>query len=791
MPLPTERWLPRLFLVLLCLLLATAGWQSRNGWPVSSSLLDLLPASSSDRLTARAEARAQEPLSRQLIALAGHADAARAVRAAHNVAAQWEQSGLFTRVDVEVNVDLDAVRRQLLAARLSAAGTSDRALLKDDPAAYTRQRALGLTDPFKRSSLTPLDQDWLGLAHSAEQALTASGGLVRYDLASGTLQAESDGKAWVMIRAQTRGGAFDQAAPEKIGALVANGQARMAAEGTELLATGGILYAAAARGQAIRESSWMGAASVLTVLAVLLLTLRRARALLALAPIAIGMLSGFVACVAIFGSIHVLTLVIGASLIGVAVDYPMHWLGKSYGMAHWHAWPALRRVRAGLSLSLATSLIGYTALALTPFPALTQSAVFSVAGLLGAYTCTVCLLPAWFGKWQPRPYMPLKRAALASLAVLARVMQRPRMTGLALLIGAILCAGGISRLNMHDDLRLWLAPAQTLSDHSRRIGAITGLTPTSQFFLVQAGNTDELLERQTQLALELDTMVERGELDSYRSLSQLHAAASTQEELRHALIALSKDDTALAPLLELGIPAADLRAHIDALASTSSPSLNEALGGPLGEPWRPLWLGNDDGIAAGMITLQGLRNVEALAAIAASVPGATLVDRNADLNDMFSSTRVEAAELKLASYIVAGLLLWAFLGRGATWRILAVPFAATVCSLAVLGYIGQPLTLFSLFGLLLVSAIGVDYAIFMYEQVAGAAASLVGIMLGGLTTLASFGMLAFSSTPAIASFGLAVATGVTFSLLWAPWVGSPVLSAHPPDLQGSPCNVTK
>ena len=99
--------------------------------------------------------------------------------------------------------------------------------------------------------------------------------------------------------------------------------------------------------------------------------------------------------------------------------------------------------------------------------------------------------------------------------------------------------------------------------------------------------------------------------------------------------------------------------------------------------------------------------------------------------------------------------------------------AATACSLAALGYLGQPLTLFSLFGLLLVSAIGVDYAIFMYERVAGAAASLVGILLGAVTTLLSFGLLALSHTPAIANFGLAVALGVAFSLLWAPWVGPP------------------
>ena len=192
--------------------------------------------------------------------------------------------------------------------------------------------------------------------------------------------------------------------------------------------------------------------------------------------------------------------------------------------------------------------------------------------------------------------------------------------------------------------------------------------------------------------------------------------------------------------------------------------------GQVGERWRPLWLGQRDGEAAGMVTLLGLRDPAALAAIAQATPGVTLVDRSGELNRMFTATRIEAAELKLLSYGVAALLLCLTLGRAAAWRILAVPLTATACSLAALGYLGQPLTLFSLFGLLLVSAIGVDYAIFMYERVAGAAASLVGIILGALTTLLSFGLLAVSSTPAIANFGMAVALGVGFSLLWAPWV---------------------
>jgi predicted exporter len=258
----------------------------------------------------------------------------------------------------------------------------------------------------------------------------------------------------------------------------------------------------------------------------------------------------------------------------------------------------------------------------------------------------------------------------------------------------------------------------------------------------------------------------------------LIAPPSRQAQVRQALNELRTNDRALGALSALGVPPQTLKDHITALAATPSPTLQAALAGPMSERWRPLWLGESGGVAAAMVTLQNLRNVDALHAVADDIPGATLVDRTGELNAMFSATRVEAAELKLASYVLAGLLLWFFLGRGATWRILAVPLAATVCSLAVLGYLGQPLTLFSLFGLLLVTAIGVDYAIFMYEQVAGPAASLVGIALGGVTTLLSFGLLALSKTPAVSSFGLAVALGVMFSLLWAPWVRPPTLEGR-------------
>ncbi|MNQ14725.1 hypothetical protein D3C85_276820 [compost metagenome] len=772
MRLPIERWLPRLFKLALLLVLCAGAWQCRNGWPVSANLMELVPHAAADATRQLAEARIQEPLSRQIVALVAAPAGAEPAAPARLLARRWSDSGLFSLVQVDVDADLAAPRSQLQAGRLAMLPLADRQQLTTDPAAYAQRRARELSDPFSSSGLVPVAEDWLGLTRRAEQALRP-GGAVQFDIGSGTLQAEHEGRRWVLVRAETRGDAFDAAAPERIAAQLEQDRLALRASGADLLVAGGPLYAAAGKAQAVAEGGWIGSGATIGIVLVLLLALRRGRALLAFVPVAVGLLTGAVACVAVFGSIHVLTLVIGASLIGVAVDFPMHWLGKSYGMPDWQAWPALRRVLPGLTISLAASLVGYVALAFTPFPALTQTAVFSAAGLLGAYACTVCQLPAWMDGWSPRPWQPLLRFAEGALRARERLAGRRAVLWIGAAALTAATAGGIARLGIQDDLRQWLSLPAPLLQQAKQIGEITGFMPTSQFFLVRAPDADELLRRQALVSGQLDALVKRGGLAGYNSLSQLVSPAAEQQALGARLADLAAQPGVWKAMTALGIPYAALEHELRSMAALPVVTIDSALRAPQAERWRTLWLGEHGGEAAGMVVLLGLRDTAALDAIAAAAPGVTLVDRSGELNRMFAATRIEAAELKLLSYAVAAVLLLLTLGRAAAWRILAVPLAATACSLAALGYLGQPLTLFSLFGLLLVSAIGVDYAIFMYERVAGAAASLVGILLGAVTTLLSFGLLAVSRTPAIANFGLAVALGVAFSLLWAPWIRAP------------------
>ncbi|RWU26599.1 hypothetical protein DM813_01870 [Pseudomonas alkylphenolica] len=764
---PSERVLPRLFLLLLIAALALTGWQWHRGAPLSADLMTLVPGATQDPLVQRAEQRMQEPLNRQMLVLVGHPRRTQAIALAQRLGEQWQASGLFEQVQWSVQSDLQAVREQLLQGRLAMLSRTDRTALIDDPQAFVEQRVHSLYDPFSGFSLVPSQDDWLGLTGRIQDSQPRPAS-VQLDTASGALLAEADGQFWVLLRARTLGNAFDMQLPLQVAALLDDSRQQARHDGAQLLAASGLLYAANGQRQASQEITWVGGGATLGILLLLLLAFRRLRVLLAFVPVLIGMLFGAAACVALFGQMHVMTLVLGSSLIGVAVDYPLHYLSKSWSLRPWHAWPALRLTLPGLSLSLVTSCIGYLALAFTPFPALTQIAVFSAAGLLGAYLSAVCLLPALLKGTSLQPAQWPLTVAQWLMALRSRLLARvpsPALLGLLILF----CIAGLSQLDSRNDIRQWINSSPQLLEEAQAVARITGYQPTSQFYLVRAADQTQLLKRLQSLGTRLDKLVETEKLKGYMALSQLVASPVEQQQLREALARLPGY---WQPLLALGIPASALQTELAQLQALPPLDIDNALSGPLGEPWRPLWLGNDSQGVAAIVSLQGLSDPALLQQQAIDLEGVELVDRLGDLNRVFAATQISAAELKLLSCALIVVLLILPFGVGGALRIVALPLLAAVCSLASLGWLGQPLTLFSLFGLLLVTAISVDYAILMHEQIGGAAVSLLGTLLAATTTWLSFGLLAVSSTPAVSNFGLAVSLGLVFSFMLAPWAAT-------------------
>jgi len=773
-----ERLLPALALLLLVALVTASAWQWRAGAPLNASVLALLPQQTHDRLVQQAEARMAEPLNRELLLLVGHADRSIALSQIQALAERWASEPAFEQVQWRFAGDPQALRQTLRRHRLGLLSAQDRQVLLDTPERFIAERAADLFDPFSNAVL-PLQQDWLGLGQRAQRAL-ADRARLEPDLASGALIRDDDhGLHWALLRARTREDAFHLHAAPAIAALVADARTRLDAAGGQLLATSGVLHAAAGQAQARREILMIGSAAVIGIVLLLLFSFRRLRVLLALLPVGVAVLAGTCACVAVFGQINALTLVLGASLIGVAVDAPLHYLSKSWG-GRWQSWQALKATAPGLGLSLASNLIGYLALAFTPFPALTQIALFSVAGLLAAWLCAVCLLPACFQTLHLAPPPALLALCTGLLGWRTRLLQNIGQWPLVVLL-LIAIGGGLWQVNVDNDPRQWLGRTPQLQIEAQKIAALTGEQPTSQFFLVRAANEAQLLERQAALAQQLDHLLlpadaehTRG-LRGYRSLTQWIPAPSQQIALNKALRRLPEH---WQPLLDAGVPETALQAELDHLLDTPTLAIADALANPLAEPWRILWLGPTGHGVAGLVSLQGQVDRATLQAVAAPLAGVQLVDRLGELDTLFAATQWSAAELKLLACLAIVLLLWRPFGLGGAVRVISLPLLAALAALAGLGWLGQPLTLFSLFGLLLMTAIGVDYAILMRENIGGPAVSLLGTVLAALTSWLSFGLLLLSETPVIANFGLTITLGLLFSFLLAPWASPAPKESH-------------
>src|SRR5690606_39709912 len=99
-----------------------------------------------------------------------------------------------------------------------------------------------------------------------------------------------------------------------------------AGESLQRLRAGVPLHAEAAAVQARREVATIGLGSLAAVLVLVWLAFRSLRPIgLVALSLLVGVAAGVAATDALFGSVHLLTLVFGASLVGVAEDYGIHY----------------------------------------------------------------------------------------------------------------------------------------------------------------------------------------------------------------------------------------------------------------------------------------------------------------------------------------------------------------------------------------------------------------------------------------------------------------------------------
>src|SRR5450830_439919 len=600
----------------------------------------------------------------------------------------------------------------------------------------------------------------------------------------GRLYVEGNGRNYVLLLMDLQQPAFSLGAQQQLIPLLdaATHAAQQAVPGVEVISAGVILHAAAASAQASSEMSTIGAGSLLGILLLMWLTLRSFKpiALIALS-IAIGCLGALSVSWLLFGRLHLLTLVFGASLVGIAQDYAIYFLCARLGTdRHMDSRQLLHRLLPGLGLMLLAAVIGYLGMALTPFPGLRQMAVFSVLGLLFAWLTVILWFPTLIHADS------LRSTGLAdrySHSISKWPQFRVNRIGFFLLaVFVVFVVAGLMRLKVSHDIRALQKTPQHLIDDQIKLGKLLDTPTPAQFYLVRGDSAEIVLQREEQLKQHLQTAIDKKLISGVQAISNW-VPSQQQQQADHDLVA----DKLLAPQGALAAIATaideneqwqqELRQR---LLAQSKPLLPEAfIASPAGQPWRHLWLGKTGGQSApqaatqyaSIVAVRGLsdyRQLTVLADVAPKIAGVQWVDKVADISSVLSYYRQYMTWALLAAYATIFILL-SLRYRRAAWRAIAPPLLATLATLALFGVIGQPLQLFHVLACLLLLGLGVDYGIFLQEPTERHRRfAWLTVGLSAISALLSFGLLALSSSPPLHAFGLTMLIGMALVWLTSP-----------------------
>jgi predicted exporter len=746
-------------------------WRVNQGAPgawIDPSLSALIPAEDADPAAERAWAAFTQRLERQVVLVVAHADRAAAELAAGRLTAALAQSPALAQVRGRITPEEQRAwagfyapyRRQLLsrdARQMLASGQGD---------AWRKQALALIYSPFGGVGAEELAADpFLLLRHFLlERAALAGGGQV----SAGWQERQDANGTWhILVTGELAVDPYGIGASQEWIAQLEALETQLRAEfpGVSLLRQGAIFYSAAASRQAQFEVSAIGTGSAIGVVLLNLLVFRR------LIPLGVTVLSvagGLVAALAVTlwmtGPLHLFTLVFGSTLIGVTEDYSSHFLCHQLDRRGAHGGAStLRRILPSLAMSLATTLLAYMALLLAPFHVLRQLTVFSVVGLAVSFLIVVLWFPA-LTRALPRRVLPGGAAAAGWLAAWRRLGRGKRWLPVALLAaGALPLAVG---LRANDDVRQLqsLDPALVRQEHT--IAALFGTGGSAEMLLVRGPTPEALLRRMEAAAGRLERAVAQGDLRQYLAVSAFVPSARQQRE-----------DFALVQE-RLVRPWAGRQAAALGLGADTAPRLERApfrpltaeawLASPVSAGWRSLWQdAGADGLFAA-VPLRGVKDPDALRRLSEGLQGVAFVNKADEVSSHFHTYRVRILwMLALAVVLTYGLLVLRY-GWRAALRIQVPSLAAGLCALAMLRVTGLPFNLFSVLALLLVLGMGIDYTLFFAESHRAAETTLLSVSLAGVTTILSFGLLAFSSTAAIANFGVVVFTGVLVSFLLAP-----------------------
>jgi predicted exporter len=677
------------------------------------------------------------------------------------------EAGRFTRTGLRTALEND----------LDELGSDAGFLLERTLAADPTGETLHLIEQQGGSGGGPARQQGVWVSPDGSRALM----LVRLRAAGSDIDGEQ--RALSVIRsgfaAATAGGPADAA---RDGAV--HGPDNEAADrAARLVVTGPPAFAVEARDRIKSDATRLSVAASLLVAGALLAAYRSPQVLvLAFVPVVSGALAGVAAVGLVFRTVHGITLGFGATLIGEAVDYAVYLFTQTAPDSPVER--TLARIWPTLRLGVLTSICGFSAMLLSSFEGFAQLGLFTISGLAVAVCVTRWVLPGLL----PAGFAGVRQSrTMMRIAGLARGGRRLRW-GVVILVAAAAVslglghgafwAGDLSSLSP-------VPPAEQRLDLALRRDMRA--PDASTLIVIRKPDQEAALEEAERITVALDPVMRHGGLAGIDSPARYLPSLATQRRRQAALPETAVLQGALDEAAD-GLPFqpglfAPFVADVGKEKAMGPVSRTDLDGTSLSLKLDSLLLHQADGWVA-TLSLRGVRAPAAVAQAIAGEPDAVVVNLKAESDRLLRVYLREGVSLVSLGAGAIGLLLLVSLRSWRRLGLVAAPLAAAVVvTFAVLRLGGHALSIFNLFGVLLVVAIGSNYCLFFDRQCADPAGTprvLASLLLANGCTVMGFGVLALSRTPVLHDLGMPVAIGTFMTLIFATIIMSPPHASNAP-----------
>lgn len=549
-----------------------------------------------------------------------------------------------------------------------------------------------------------------------------------------------------------------------------------------LVMSGAGVSSAASRNTIEKEVARLATASFILVVCLLMVVYRSALLLvLGILPVLSGVAAGIAAVSLGFGQVHGLTLGFGTTLIGEAVDYSIYFFVQR---ASTHdSTNDSRGFWRTIWLGMLTSIAGFAALLSSSFPGLAQLGLYSIVGLVAAVLVTRYVLPVLTPKTLALRDLRQAGTRLDRSMDRASVLRWP-LAGLAIAACVAIYTHDGSIWNRALSGLNPIPKSEQRADEQLR-GDLGG-TDSRYIMALTAENQESALQEAEKVGVVLQKLTRDQVIAGFSSPALVLPSIALQQQRQAAL----PDAQQAGPNLQQALQGLPVKAErlgpflTDIQAARQHPPLlRKDLDGTvvammvdtmlIQRPTDYLVLmplrAMTEGPAADNIPLDTVH----AALHEQGLDTATVIDLVEESSNLFDGYRHEVLWLAGLGCLFILVLLMVSLGSWVrTLRIAAPLTCSVVCVTAALLLHGTTLTILHLVGLLLVVAIGTNYALFFdrgsqTDNSHDRHQTQVSLLVASLTTVGSFGLLGLSNVPVLAAIGSTVAPGTFLSLVFA------------------------